>query len=194
MIPLVLILAAGALVVLVVGLVAVLIRTQSSREARLSAAHLAAQRQIEALTTQVAGLAQALETNRSQTAALRAAERNHEYVITSLTSLTGESVPDTAVRPPLGETVQQQVAEVAARLQGSRGKAALGEFLVQGVAWGHGVRRALSPEVRDRAAAAAHIERRRSRRQRRQEIKDARRLLRAVRSQQNAQQRAQDAA
>lgn len=54
---------------------------------------------------------------------------------------------------------------------------ALGESLARVAVIGHGLRRALSPEARNRAAFAAKQEVRRSRKHRRDEIRAARRLL-----------------
>ena len=56
------------------------------------------------------------------------------------------------------------------------------DLAVQGVALAHGVRRALNPETLDRAAAEAHVARRRSRRVRRAEVREARRLVRHLRT------------
>ena len=56
------------------------------------------------------------------------------------------------------------------------------DLAVQGVALAHGVRRAVSPATLDRAAAEAHVARRRARRTRRAELREARRLVRHVRA------------
>lgn len=58
---------------------------------------------------------------------------------------------------------------------------AVGESLVTLVALGHGVRRALAAESRDRIGAAVRREVRRSRKERRRELKEARRTLRSER-------------
>jgi hypothetical protein len=67
--------------------------------------------------------------------------------------------------------------------------AAVGEPLVKAVALGHGVRRALSAESRNRIWFEVRREVRRSRKQRRREMKDAWRRMQA---QDRAQDRAQD--
>ena len=93
--------------------------------------------------------------------------------------------PAAAVVEVLEEQAVSRLAEVdTSRPWGAR----LADAGVKALALGHGVRRALSEENRDRAAAEAHVARRRSRRTRRQELREARRLLRALRSQQAQQQ------
>lgn len=57
--------------------------------------------------------------------------------------------------------------------------ATLGEPLVRTLAFGHGLRRALSPEVRDRIRHEVRRETRRSRKQRRREMRQAWREARA---------------
>lgn len=113
-----------------------------------------------------------------------------EYVITSL----GDRDDAPAGTPPrpgprVGELVEDRLVRSLARSDGGsgvRGRAA--DLVVRTVAVGHGVRRAMSPEVLDRAAATAQVARRRSRRDRRRELRDARRLLRAVRATEQRQQ------
>lgn len=83
----------------------------------------------------------------------------------------------------LAAAVETHVVAALARQQGVsaiRDRAV--DLGVQGVALAHGVRRALSAETLDRAAAEAHVARRRSRRVRRAEVREARRLVRHLRS------------
>ena len=62
---------------------------------------------------------------------------------------------------------------------GQFASAALGESLVRVVSLGHGVRRALSAENRNRIRFEVRREVKRSRRQRRRDLKEAKRHLRA---------------
>jgi hypothetical protein len=106
-----------------------------------------------------------------------------EYVITSL-AVTG-NVPDElpAPRVPAGQVLEDQLVAALSRQQDrSPLRARAVDVAVRTVAVGHGVRRALRPEVLDRAAAESHVARRRSRRARKQELREARRLVRAVRA------------
>ena len=73
--------------------------------------------------------------------------------------------------------------------------AAVGEPLVKAVAFGHGIRRALSAESRNRIRFEMRREVRRTRKQRRREMKDAwRRIQAAERASQNGLPRPADAA
>jgi hypothetical protein len=71
---------------------------------------------------------------------------------------------------------------------------ALGESLVRLVSLGYGVRRALSPEQRNRIRFEMGREVKRSRRQRRRDLKDARRHLRTGRPTGSGPSLAEDAA
>jgi hypothetical protein len=70
--------------------------------------------------------------------------------------------------------------------------ATVGEPLVKVVAFGHGVRRALSPESRNKIWFEMRREVRRARKQRRREMKDAWRRMQAEDRAAQAQDRAQD--
>jgi hypothetical protein len=89
-----------------------------------------------------------------------------EYVITSLPGPAG--VP--------------AAADAQAATTGPSGRefatAALGESLVRVLALGHGVRRALSAENRNRIRFEMHREVKQARRQRRRDVREARRYLR----------------
>jgi hypothetical protein len=82
----------------------------------------------------------------------------------------------------VGRVLQEQLVGALARQQDvSRLRARAVDVVVRTVALGAGVRRALSPDVLDRAAAEAHVARRRSRRERRRELREARRVVRGAR-------------
>ena len=127
-----------------------------------------------------------------RTAELAAARSEHgpsqgEFVITSLgdggtevrASGLGESRRELAVRRP-GPALEERLVQVANRHADTSAGAAATRLLVRTAALGHGVRRALSPDVLDRAAAEATVARRRSRRDRKREDRVARRVLRTV--------------
>lgn len=89
----------------------------------------------------------------------------------------------TGAAQALAGAVETRVVTALARHQGVsslRDRAV--DLGVQGVALAHGVRRALSAETLDRAAAEAHVARRRARRVRRAEVREARRLVRHLRT------------
>jgi hypothetical protein len=172
----------------VVALVAVLLLARAGRSARARRQALAADLQrsradVEALSRRVADLADELRETR------RVAAADHEYVITSL----GEVVPGepTVVdalllprrRPALGRLLEDRLVDALSRRSGSLSSARFRDAAVRTLAFGHGVRRALSPDILDRAAAESQVARRRSRRIRRKELRDARRLLRSVKAQ-----------
>ncbi len=168
--------------------------TSTARAARARrdtlAAELARSRaDVAALSGRVAVLAEELEETR------RTAAADHQYVITSLSGSGGVAGPagSRAAEPSGNDVVQAQLLpprrpsrarRVEDRLvdglagSGSSASGRLADLLVRTVALGHGLRRALAPEVLDRAAAESHVARRRSRRDRRRELRDARRLLR----------------
>lgn len=141
-------------------------------------------RQVADLAEQVGRLAAQVEAGRRRSA------EDHGYVITTLAEAAQVSggPPAQETGPgafPLADALEQQAVSRLAQVDTStRVGARIADAGVRAVALGHGLRRALSQENRDRASAEAHVARRRSRRTRRQELREARRLLRAVRAQQ----------
>jgi hypothetical protein len=121
----------------------------------------------------------------AERAAARSAEltsrSDREFVITSL----GHPEPVTtgaeglARRRPVS-ALEERLVQAASRHTGSPSGTAATRLLVATAALGHGVRRALSPDVLDRAAAEATVARRRSRRDRKRELREARRVVRTV--------------
>ena len=115
---------------------------------------------------------------------------DREFVITSLGDADAPqpATPEgtrwsTAGAPGLrrpAAVLEDRLVHVASRRSASPTGAAAARLLVQAAALGHGVRRAFSPEVLDRAAAEATVARRRSRRDRKRELREARRFLRTV--------------
>lgn len=189
--------AAGLLAGVLVVLAAVVARRRAARSRRVLEERLEqSQREVAELARAVAGLSRAVESSR------RAATAERAHVITTLAEaadaaeLTGAPVQghvEPRIRPLTGaavvEVLEEQAVSRLAEVDTSRPWGArLADAGVKALALGHGVRRALSEENRDRAAAEAHVARRRSRRTRRQELREARRLLRALRSQQSQQQ------
>ena len=178
--------AAAVAAVLVVLRLAVTARREAREEqARQSAAaaELARSRaEVEALSRRLEDVAAQLEHVRRDAA--RSRDRQPEYVITTLTA-NGESerLPEPPQRP-VSDVLEDQLVDALARhREGSPLRSRVVDVVVRTVSLGHGVRRALSPDVLDRAAAEAHVARRRSRRERRREVREARRLVRAVREQ-----------
>jgi hypothetical protein len=179
--------AAGALLVL--ALVVVLVVLTGSRSRRRAAAERAAledglrrsQEQVEALARRVEDLTCEVQGAR-RAEATAAADR--EYVITTLAEAALSTRDEDPAPGPAPLDVEQIVVESLGRLDD---RSPVGRRLVDAgvglLATAHGVRRALRPEHLDRAAAEAHVARRRSRRLRRQELREARRLLRAVKAQ-----------
>ena len=110
-----------------------------------------------------------------------AARPEQDFLITSLghPDPVAPSSRQVAVRRP-SSVLEERLVQVASRHGGSRPGAAATRLLVHAAAVGHGVRRALSPDVLDRAAAEATVARRRSRRDRKRELREARRVLRTV--------------
>ena len=189
--------AASALVLL--GLVLAV------RRARRRAAHERAtledglrrsQEQVEALARRVEDLTTEVQSARRAT---DSAAADREYVITTLaeaavaTGSRGDAPLAPRTAPPLD--VEQRVVEGLGRLDD---RSVVGRRVVEAgvslLAAAHGVRRALQPEHLDRAAAEAHVARRRSRRLRRQELREAKRLLRAVKAQRPVRLEEEDAA
>jgi hypothetical protein len=167
-------------------------RAVQERRERLDAELAGSRAEIATLTRRVEQLAD--EVVDARRAAQEVVHRPQEFVITSL----GDAEPaevERLVLPsrPVGKVVEEQLVDTLARhRRGSALRTRAVDVAVRTVALGHGVRRALSPDVLDRAAAEAHVARRRSRRHRKREVREARRLLRAVRFQRGA--RREDAA
>jgi len=154
------------------------------------------QQQIDRLGARVeelsADVARAESVARTSTAS-----RPEQYLITTLAELDSDDEAvvsprpsreavvrePVARRPQLGAALEGRIVGALARHQGvSSVRDRAVDLAVQGVALAHGVRRAMTPETLDRAAAEAHVARRRSRRVRRAEVREARRLVRHLRS------------
>ncbi len=189
--------AAAAVVLLAVAVVVLRAsRTTRAERERLDRELSTSRDEVAELSRRVAELsAEVVETR-------RAAELDRDYVITSLGG-SGSEPPGQAPllpyggqndRPSVGQVVEDQLVGVLARQHGSRLRARGVALVVRTVALGHGVRRALSPDVLDRAAAEAHVARRRSRRERRRELREARRLVRSAGGPDQAAGRGEDAA
>jgi hypothetical protein len=104
-----------------------------------------------------------------------------EFVITSLGTPQPDAPGATSFALPRpASMLEERLVQAASRHAGSSSGAAATRLFVAATAVGHGVRRALSPEVLDRAAAEATVARRRSRRDRRRDLREARRVLRTV--------------
>jgi hypothetical protein len=143
-------LSAAALVLLVAAVVVARLRTRVARDLELSHAELAALRhQVEELEHRQAGTQQVVG-------------EDGEFVITSLaTAVDGDPRED-----------EGPVSTVEARLFGD---IVLRETVVQAASLVHGVRRALSPETRNRIRFEMKREVKRSRKQRRADLREARR-------------------
>jgi hypothetical protein len=177
--------ACGALVLCLAASLWLLLRGVRGRRAVVVAELSRSRTEVESLHRKVEELADQVARAR------RDAERDREYVITSLAGDqdTRTSPPAGAMerpvlepaRPPVGQLIEDQlVGALARRPSSSPVRARAVELVVRTVSVGHGLRRALSPDVLDRAAAEAHVARRRSRRDRRRELRRARRLVRAA--------------
>ena len=167
----------------------VVVRPARARRRRQDAALARSRAEVEALHARLDRLGEEVEQARQEAEARRRQDLEHrEYVITSL-AVTG-SVPEEPHQPPrapVGQVLEDQLVETLARQQGrSPLRTRAVDVAVRTVALAHGVRRAMSADNLDRAAAEAHVARRRSRRTRRQEMRDARRLVRAVRAHRTA--------
>ena len=168
--------AAVALLVVVV----VLLRAARTQRERLDRELHTSRDEVAQLSSRVAALSEEVS------AARRGAEEEREHVITTLAGGGDAAAPvpyaEERERPAVGRVVEDQLVGALARRQdGSRLGARAVDLVVRTVALGHGVRRALSPDVLDRAAAEAHVARRRSRRDRRRELREARRIVRGAR-------------
>lgn len=174
------------LVVVLVTLVAALAAARRARDSRRRVEEQLAgsRREVAGLADQVARLAAEVEAGRRRSA------DDHGYVITTLVEAAqvGGNPAGREPRPAasaIAEALEEQAVSRLAQVDvGSRVGARVVDAGIRAVALGHGLRRALSQENRDRASAESHVARRRSRRTRRQELREARRLLRAVRAQQ----------
>ena len=138
----------------------------------------AAHREVEQLRTRCEQLSARVSGAESAVAAGPGDRGDHRgYVITSLTDAPGAPAePGSAADP---RPVPAFAAPLTAGVFASQ---AAGESLVRVVSLGYGVRRALSPENRDRIRSAMRREVRRSRKERRVDLKEAKRHLRAQRS------------
>jgi hypothetical protein len=149
----------GAVVLVATVLVTVATVVSASRERRRLADDLAAARdELAAVQRRVEGLAR-----RSPAAA-----SPQEFVITTAGTVEGPAEVEPAAPVPHQQLTARQFASVA-----------LGESMVTLASFGHGVRRALSPENRNRIAFEMRREVRRARKRRRRDLKEARRHLRA---------------
>lgn len=156
-------LGAGAVVVVLAlgaGLVA-LVRGRRRVERRLTES-LA---EVQSLRERVDDLCRQMD-RRSASDSDTEPDRPREFVITSL--------PDAVA----ARTLAVPGKPGASLSAGQFTTVALSESLVRVVAVGYGVRRALSPESRNRIRFAMRQEVRRSRRQRRRDLKEAKRQLR----------------
>jgi CTP:molybdopterin cytidylyltransferase MocA len=152
-------LVAAVAVAAVAGSVAAVASHRARR--RLEADLADSREELAAVQQRLDGLA------RSMAAPVRA--EPHEFVITT----AGESSPDTPVHVP-------QAAVPSTPLDARAfASVALGESLVTLVALGHGLRRALAAENRNRIAFEMRREVRRSRKRRKRDVKEAKRHLRA---------------
>ena len=160
-----------------VGLAA-LTRARRRRRAALDAALLRSREEVESLSRKVEELTQEVVRSR------RLAEQDREYVITSLGDgaagseerpASGRGLVPAPERPAVGELLEEQLVQALARQSQTPARRRWVDLAVGTLALGHGVRRALSADVLDRAAAEAHVARRRSRRDRRRQVRHARR-------------------
>lgn len=178
-------------------------RRRAAERAREHAQQLArSQDRIDRLEDRIEALAKDVEQASSAPRQGSAARgpRSGDYLITSLVEHDDDrpvrggrrdevAVPEAEVRSSttlvaaVAGAVETQVVAALARHQGvSSLRDRVVDLGVHGVALAHGVRRALSAETLDRAAAEAHVARRRSRRVRRAEVREARRLVRHLRA------------
>lgn len=169
-------------------------RSVARRQAALDAEVARSRAEVESLSRRVEELSEEVVRAR------RLADEDREYVITSL----GDHVPGAGVvaqdngavvagpeRRPVARLLEDQVVQaLSRRTDPPPVRRSVTQLAVRTLSVAHGVRRALSPDVLDRAAAEAHVARRRSRRERKREIREARKLLRAV----STQRRDQDVA
>jgi len=146
--------ATVALLVMVAGTVVGIVAARASRR-RLDEELAASREALAAVERQLDSL--------TVTVPQRAAA---QFVITDLPGHAAEAAPRNL--PVAGQVDMRRFVSVV-----------LGETLLKAVALGHGLRRALSADQRERVRTEMHREMRRSRRQRRLEVKQARRLVRS---------------
>jgi hypothetical protein len=196
--------ASASAVVLVVLLAVVLRRRARARQAAYERRLSESAAQIERLGEQVEELSADVARAEAARRTTARAARAEEYVITTLADTIAGAGSAAAQAHPSAtrsdEPARTSVARVSrhrpaprvdleghlvgalARQHGTTAvRARAAEIVVHGVALAHGVRRALRPDALDRAAAEAHVARRRSRRLRRAEIREARKLVRVLR-------------
>jgi hypothetical protein len=155
-----------AVVLAVTVLVAVLSLVSASRARRRLQDDLAATREeLAAVQRRVEGLARKSP----------ATSAPQEFVITTAGPVDAPGEVEPAAPVTHEQLTTRQFASVA-----------LGESLVTLASFGYGVRRALSPENRNRIAFEMRREVRRARKQRRRDLKEARRHLRAQSLDENA--------
>ena len=195
---LVVVVAAGVLAAVTV--VALVRRGERSRRRQVDTELALARRQVEALEERLDEVSAEVAEARREATLERVGDR--EYLITTIGEVEQADAPReslarfTATTPPApGRHLEERLVEALVRQQDrSRLRGRTMGAAVKLAAVTHGVRRALRPEVRDRAAAEAYVARRRSRRARRQELREARRLLRVVRSRELATHAEEDVA
>ena len=156
---------AAAAVVVVLGLAVVLVVVLTGRR-RLHAELDASRADIAALRARVDDLSRDVD----DAAAAREVRVAQEYLITSLPD--GSTRTDVAVPDEHPDIVHPMSSREFASV-------ALGESLVRVVSFGHGVRRALSAENRNRIRFEMRREVKRARKQRRRDAKEAKRQQRA---------------
>jgi hypothetical protein len=167
-------LATSAAAVVVVVLVALLLagaRRGSLRRRDLEAELARARADIEALQERVDRLDRGSHPRTTTTGREPASADASEYLITSLATSRSDAGADVAADAAATRT------SGSALTGGEFLDVALGESLVRVAALLHGVRRAASPENRNRIRFEMAREVKRARRQRRRDLKDARRDL-----------------
>ena len=179
-----------AVVALLVVLVALQRRAaaERGRRERLEQELVASRTDVTALGRRLDDLGR--EVLEARHTAERAAARSEElttrpereFVITSLADPGTPPGPAASGRVPAGSgsVLEERLARAVGRRTGTPSGDVATRLVVGAAALGHGVRRALSPDVLDRAAAEASVARRRSRRDRKRELREARRGWRTV--------------
>lgn len=144
---------------------------------RTTAAQAAAVAEIERLRTELTADPVAPEPEASPATPSPTTPSRAEYLITSVLTDAERS----ALALPARADAADGAADLPTRVVDARQftSMAVGESLVRLFTVGHGVRRALSAESRNRAGFAMRREVRRSRKHRRQELREARRFLHA---------------
>jgi hypothetical protein len=169
-----LLVALGGAAAILLGLVCVAIGVTLATGRRTRRALDASRADVEALRARLDLMTRELEKAR------RAAEEPADYLITGvLPASSGHPGEDRAGGRELSEVSSRAVLSVT-----------VGEPLVRLVAFGYGVRRALSAENRNRIAFEMRREVRRARKDRRRELKAARRSAQAARREALAEEEA----